>query len=414
MTSQQHQQQLLLPQPDQDVLYSARSMKSKDKVLRFFGEPTILMQTGGGSTSKLESFYGVNSIRAVSAPSLMMDPASSPTNKTSTVDALLDKPVPAGPPKPSSAAAAQGRRKRGESNASDISEELASIAIPGNKRLSSGSHGSSRRWSLPSPTVAEGFQNALAQALADAEDQPQPGLIRRPSRHTAAKNAGGGANQNGKVNPILPSLQPNPSLRKLVSILGDDARIDVPIKEIAAQGLTALLDSKLPLCYFLVYLLKEYSSEILFFILDVQAFEQTLFPSTMSQNMAAQVIFNTYLAPSSLLEVNASHRARRQVIDGVQQGLRCCFASAQEETVELLDRSFELFKKSSVWTAMEADVGNSMVIAPAKVEQFKTVIHNVLSTHYLSNEQVTLSTRRNVALREKVPALLLSRIGLSL
>ncbi|KAI8838095.1 RGS domain-containing protein [Chytridium lagenaria] len=213
---------------------------------------------------------------------------------------------------------------------------------------------------------------------------------------------------------MLPSLQPHPSLRKLVSILGDDPRIDVPIKEIAAQGLTALLDSKLPLCYFLVYLLKEYSSEILFFTLDVQAFEQTLFPSTMSQNMAAQVIFNTYLAPSSLLEVNASHRARRQVIDGVQQGLRCCFASAQEETIELLDRAYEQFKKSSTWIAMEQDIGTSMIISPNRVETFKNVIHNTLSTHYLSNELVTLSTKRNVALREKVPALLLSRIGLSL
>ncbi|KAJ3106073.1 hypothetical protein HDU97_007076 [Phlyctochytrium planicorne] len=380
---------------DPDTLYSARSTRSKDKVLRFFGEPSILMQIGGGSTSKLQSFYGINAARAVSAPEMTGSDAAS----TSTLDALLDKPVP-----PSSTKFE--RKKKGESSGSDLSDEINALQLntsSSGKRLSSGS----RRWSLPSPTVAEGFQNALAQAIAESEDQPQPGLIRRPSRHQ--KNA-----PASKPLPMLPPLQPHPSLRKLVSILGDDARIDVPIKEIANQGLTALLDSKLPLCYFLLYLLKEYSSEILFFTLDVQTYEQTLFPSTTTQNIAAQVIFNTYLAPSSLLEINATHKTRRTVIDGVQQGIRCCFAPAQEEAVELLDRAFEQFKKSSVWKDMEVDVGSSMIISPAKIEKFREHIHNVLSSHYLSNEQIAQSTRRNVALREKVPALLLSRIGLAL
>ncbi|KAJ3117280.1 hypothetical protein HDU96_007319 [Phlyctochytrium bullatum] len=395
------------PTTSAPLLYSARTVKSKDKVLRFFGEPSILMQIGNGSSSKLQSFYGLSASRAISAPSLLGD-AVSEAGSTSTVDALLDRPVPP--------ANVEVRKKRAESTSSDLSEELAAlnIAIPNStaaKRLSSTSSHSSRRWSLPSPTVAEGFQNALNQALADLEDSHQPGVIRRPSRHAKGGKSAAAAS---KALPILPPLQPHPSLRKLVSILGDDPRIDVPVKEIASQGLTALLDSKLPLCYFLVYLLKEHSSEILFFTLDVQTYEQTLFPSTTAQNVAAQVIFNTYLAPSSLLEVNASHRARRQVIDGIQQGLRCCFGPAQEETVELLDRAFEQFKKSSVWTDMEKEIGTSMIITPAKVETFKQLIHNVLSTHYLSNEQVTQSTRRNVALREKVPALLISRIGLAL
>jgi hypothetical protein len=39
------------------------------------------------------------------------------------------------------------------------------------------------------------------------------------------------------------------------------AHEDVPIQDIKTDGLSAMLDSKVPLCYFLHHLLEEYSSE---------------------------------------------------------------------------------------------------------------------------------------------------------
>ncbi|KAJ3311229.1 hypothetical protein HDU76_003173 [Blyttiomyces sp. JEL0837] len=352
------------------TLFIAHSTRSKDKVLRFFGEPSIPMQSGGGSTSKLQAFYG----------GMGGNTNTARFNRTNNTHHGHN---------PSS------------NNGSDVGtiSDLDST-ISNSKRLSSSS---ARRWSLPSsPTViVDGYQTSLSEALADLD--------------TDSVNSG---NANAKLKSsqsrALPPLAPHPAVRKLVSILGADARVDVPLREIQLEGLPALLESKLPLCYFLLYLLKEYNSEILFFTLDVQLFEQTLFPSTTAQNVSAQTIFNTYLAPSSLLEVNASHKAKRAVIDGVQQGLRRCFAPAQQEMVVLLDQAFELFKKSPFWSFMESDIGKNVVISKEMVTKYRTHIHNVLSTCYLSNETVASETRRNIALREKVPALLMSRLALTL
>jgi hypothetical protein len=49
--------------------------------------------------------------------------------------------------------------------------------------------------------------------------------------------------------------------RKLHRFFGEKPPIDVCVREIERQGLRAILHSKLPLCYFLLFLLEEYSSE---------------------------------------------------------------------------------------------------------------------------------------------------------
>jgi hypothetical protein len=51
------------------------------------------------------------------------------------------------------------------------------------------------------------------------------------------------------------------SSRKLEYFFGEPTPVDVCISEIEKEGLNAMLESKVPLCYFLHYLLSEVSSE---------------------------------------------------------------------------------------------------------------------------------------------------------
>lgn len=51
------------------------------------------------------------------------------------------------------------------------------------------------------------------------------------------------------------------SSRKLESFFGEPTPVDVCISEIEKEGLNAILESKVPLCHFLHYLLTEVSSE---------------------------------------------------------------------------------------------------------------------------------------------------------
>jgi hypothetical protein len=49
--------------------------------------------------------------------------------------------------------------------------------------------------------------------------------------------------------------------RKLNNFFGEQPPLDICVREIRKEGLKALLQSKVPLCYFLYHLLEEFSSE---------------------------------------------------------------------------------------------------------------------------------------------------------
>lgn len=51
------------------------------------------------------------------------------------------------------------------------------------------------------------------------------------------------------------------SSKKLNYFFGETVPIDVCVNEIIKEGLKAMLESKVPLCYFLYHLLEEFSSE---------------------------------------------------------------------------------------------------------------------------------------------------------
>lgn len=53
----------------------------------------------------------------------------------------------------------------------------------------------------------------------------------------------------------------NRSSKKLECFFGEPTPLDVCVAEIEKEGLKAMLESKVPLCYFLRHLLEEYSAE---------------------------------------------------------------------------------------------------------------------------------------------------------
>ncbi|RKO97989.1 hypothetical protein CXG81DRAFT_10184, partial [Caulochytrium protostelioides] len=94
------------------------------------------------------------------------------------------------------------------------------------------------------------------------------------------------------------------STRKLHALLGENCPLDVPVRDVEQQGLRVLLQSKLPQLYFCTYLLRSYHIELLFFVGDVQLFEQQVFENDEDLRAAATAIFDDYLTRDGAFEVN--------------------------------------------------------------------------------------------------------------
>nr|KAJ3405991.1 hypothetical protein HK105_003625 [Polyrhizophydium stewartii] len=152
------------------------------------------------------------------------------------------------------------------------------------------------------------------------------------------------------------------SSRKITAIFGEACPVDISTTQIERKGLWALLLSNLPLCYFLLYLLRKHTAEILFFVLDAHDFEQTVFESNTQLQRSAQDLFGLYLAKDALFELNVSHKVRRAVADGIQSSSLSCFARAQQEMMRLLDESFTEFKGSAEFAQMKRELGPHSVM----------------------------------------------------
>ncbi|KAJ3411389.1 hypothetical protein HDV05_002314 [Chytridiales sp. JEL 0842] len=402
---------------NEEHIFASRSSKSKEKILRFFGEPQLIpLVSGRGNIEKLKSFYGLSAINHNHHHAH----DHQPDQQSQSVDAVLDLPL------------AGKTRSRADSDLS-----LASLSL---ETLDKRSSLSARRWSAPSSPAVDG--SSAGSKFTYTDITPASYYSYSSSSSSATLTNERTSTTTNPTSTTHQPLEPPTSIRKLASLLGQPRQqIDIPLSQIlqptsppsssssssSSASLHLLLQSKLPLLYFLSYLLQSHTPELLLFPLDVHSFQSTLFPSTVEQNRHATRIFGEYLAPKAALEINVTHKARRAVIGGVQRGERACFAAAEAEVLVLLEQAFEKFKKSGhsgggsevdVWDAMQKSIGGSssegVVITEEKIQYLKRVIVDVLGMHYLGSEEAMKNTKRNTPLREKVPALLLSKIGLAL
>ncbi|KAL0097501.1 hypothetical protein J3Q64DRAFT_1062875, partial [Phycomyces blakesleeanus] len=148
------------------------------------------------------------------------------------------------------------------------------------------------------------------------------------------------------------------SSKKLDYFFGEQAPHDICVKEIRKEGLKAMLESKVPLCYLLYHLLDEYSSENLFFFIELEQYESFTYSSPQQQLTTAQHIYNTYLTRNSHFEVNLDDRVRRAVITALEKKeISGCFDAAKRAVYGLLESSFLRFSQSPVFDEMTENCG---------------------------------------------------------
>ncbi|KAG2221764.1 hypothetical protein INT45_003404 [Circinella minor] len=148
------------------------------------------------------------------------------------------------------------------------------------------------------------------------------------------------------------------SSKKLDYFFGEQAPHDICIQEIRKEGLKALLQSKIPLCYFLYHLLEEFSCENLFFFIELEQYESFTYTSEAQQFATAQHIHNTYLTDNSHFEVNLDDKVRRQVTSALhEKKVKRLFDNAKRAVYSLLESSFMRFCQTETFTQMVMDCG---------------------------------------------------------
>jgi len=156
------------------------------------------------------------------------------------------------------------------------------------------------------------------------------------------------------------------SAQKLSSFFGDEGvPFDITIKEIEASGLKAILQSKVPLCYFLYSLLEDYCSENLFFFMEALHFENNLSLSREEQKESIVGIYNSYLSKRSWLEINIDEKVHSdihsfiQCIDNntPQESISKCLKKARNSVYHLMEGSYSKFVKSEGFNEMKKELG---------------------------------------------------------
>ncbi|CAJ0639458.1 6509_t:CDS:2 [Entrophospora sp. SA101] len=147
--------------------------------------------------------------------------------------------------------------------------------------------------------------------------------------------------------------------QKLLNFFGAKPPIDICVREIEKEGLKAILNSKIPLFYFLYSLLEEYSPENLFFFLKVEQYESKQYDNSTQQLVMAQQIFDIYLTRNSQFEVNIDDRVRKLTIAAIksERDLRYCFRDAKQAVFILLESSFCRFIRSDLADTMRKEIG---------------------------------------------------------
>ncbi|KAI8087645.1 uncharacterized protein B0P05DRAFT_569593 [Gilbertella persicaria] len=236
----------------------------------------------------------------------------------------------------------------------------------------------SRRGSLQhhGPTLLSDSTNSYFQDLSahdnDIIRSETPTLKARTTSHDDLKSNNRRTRSSSMSSLLGTSLQVLPSFdvhalykikttrtyKKLTRFFGENAPHDICIKEIRKEGLKAILESKSPLCYFLYHLLQEYSSENLFFFIELEQYESFTYTSAQQQLETAQHIYNTYLSRNSYFEVNLDDKVRRTVTEALEKkDAHHCFDTAKRAVYSLLESSYMRFQNTDTFEDMVTNCG---------------------------------------------------------
>lgn len=202
------------------------------------------------------------------------------------------------------------------------------------------------------------------------------------------------------------------SKKKIKGFFGESVHVDVPISLIMKKGLSVLLQSNVPLCYFLYALLVDMNAENLFFYLEVEQFEEHHFATVKTMRKTAMELYNAFIKPGSDFEINLEARVRDAILPRIEGGDQGCFSEAREQVVHLLIPCYSNFTRGPVYTRMVGDVGEKTTLY-SKEERDKAV-NVILEFVDKDLNQVVIedkgARRREVLLREMVHSFCRTRL----
>ncbi|KAF7727144.1 hypothetical protein EC973_008005 [Apophysomyces ossiformis] len=287
-----------------------------------------------------------------------------------------------------------------KSRRSSVVQELVDSSRPSSRRSShaNGSNGNPLTPVLLSDSANTYFKDMTENEAVDhASGDDASSLSSSYSRPRSSSITSILSATGISVGPSLPNfdvhtlykIKMTRSSRKLDNFFGEQAPHDICVKEIRKEGLKAMLESKIPLCYFLYHLLEEYSSENLFFFIELEQYQSFSYTSLVQQMATAQHIYNTYLTRNSHLEVNLDDKVRRMVTDALQKKqVDTCFESAKRAVYNLLETSFLRFLQTKTFERMVDECGELTTHYTNKVRE--AAVNQLLA--YLEQQHAMIYT----------------------
>lgn len=208
------------------------------------------------------------------------------------------------------------------------------------------------------------------------------------------------------------------SKRKLRQFFGRSAPVDVSPADIEKYGLPALLQSNVPLCYFLYSLLEQFSSENLFFYLEVEQFQTHDFANREEMRKTALQLYRAFVKSNSDFEVNIDSTTRKPIRQAIDRYDATCFDSAKVHIQRLMEPCYMSFITSEIYQRMLENLkGKSIPYDESTREAAITVLVDYLDKHMpvKSKENGSLSAerqRRNNLIRAMIHAFCQTRLHL--
>jgi hypothetical protein len=142
---------------------------------------------------------------------------------------------------------------------------------------------------------------------------------------------------------------------KASKFFGSELKLDISLGVIDKYRLPAMLESDLPLAYFLCYLLRNHGVENLFFWLSVQEFNGSVYENAEDRVAAAKAIFDQFICEGPL-QVNTNAHILNQLQDQLNLAPNAVFKLAADEVYGLLKFHYTQFLKSEYNRLMISDL----------------------------------------------------------
>jgi len=149
---------------------------------------------------------------------------------------------------------------------------------------------------------------------------------------------------------------------KLRKFFGKSAPVDISVKDIEDYGLPALLNSNIPLCYFLHFLLETFRAENLFFYMESTMFEDYDFTTKKQLKQSARELYNNFIKEGSEFEINIEGSIRKRIQEGIEEYDQTCFNESRQHVLLLLQPCLQDFMQSKSYERLKNDTkGNTTI-----------------------------------------------------